>query len=60
MSNVVDIKTKELTPFQSGDTVRVHYKIIEGELVLTALELKEFSLYTPQTSIKLKLFHTVK
>ncbi len=31
MSNVVDVKTKELTPFQSGDTVRVHYKIIEGD-----------------------------
>ena len=31
MSNVVDVKTKELTQFQSGDTVRVHYKIIEGD-----------------------------
>lgn len=30
MSNVVDVKNKELVPFKSGDTVRVHYKIIEG------------------------------
>lgn len=30
MSSVVDVKSKELTPFQSGDTVKVYYKIVEG------------------------------
>lgn len=31
MLNVVDVKTKEIVDFNPGDTVRVHYKIKEGE-----------------------------
>jgi large subunit ribosomal protein L19 len=31
MANVVDITNKELIQFEAGDTVKVHYKIIEGD-----------------------------
>jgi large subunit ribosomal protein L19 len=30
MSGVVDLTNKELIDFNAGDTVKVHYKIIEG------------------------------
>ena len=31
MSAVAQVTNKEITPFNVGDTIRVHYKIIEGE-----------------------------
>ncbi len=31
MSAVAEVTNKEITPFNVGDTIRVHYKIIEGE-----------------------------
>jgi len=30
MSGVVDLTNKELIDFNAGDTVKIHYKIIEG------------------------------
>lgn len=31
MSAVASVTDKEITPFNVGDTIRVHYKIIEGD-----------------------------
>lgn len=31
MSAVVETQNKEITPFNPGDTIKVHYKIVEGD-----------------------------
>ncbi len=31
MSGVIDTLNKEITSFDTGDTVKVHYKIVEGD-----------------------------
>jgi len=31
MSAVAEIQNKEITPFNPGDTIRVHYRIVEGD-----------------------------